>query len=275
MTSDCLIDGSSTLPLSPLDRGFAYGDGVFRTLQVRDGHPLGWLRHYRKLSEDCERLGIACPASELLLADIRQLCGGASAGIKLVITRGEGLRGYALPVPAKPTRVALRFELPEYPQQYGEQGVRLHLCTLRLAEQPLLAGIKHLNRLENVLARMEWNDADIAEGLLLDAHERVIECTASNLFLRNGNTLLTPALERCGVAGVTRQRILELAPRLGYAVEVADIHLPQLLQADEAVICNSLYGAWQVRELCDRSWPRGELAGRLRACLDEEDAPAA
>lgn len=261
--------------LTPLDRGFAYGDGVFRTLLVREGQPLDWQRHYRKLSYDCGRLGIPCPDSELLLSDIRRLCDHGSAGIKLVVTRGEGRRGYAVPAPVKPMRVALRFELPDYPPQFAAEGVRLHLCALRLAEQPLLAGIKHLNRLENVLARMEWNDPGIAEGLLLDAHGRVIECTASNLFIRCGRTLLTPALELCGVAGVTRERIIELAPSLGYAVEIADFWLPQLLQADEAIICNSLYGAWQVRELNGTVWPRGDLAAQLQASLSVDDAPAA
>lgn len=275
MHQDCLIDGSGELPLSPLDRGLAYGDGVFRTLRVSTGHPHCWPRHYRKLAEDCGRLDIACPSSELLLDDIRRLCGDDTAGIKLIVTRGEGRRGYAPPQLVRPTRLVQRFALPEYPPENADEGVRLHLCKLRLAEQPQLAGIKHLNRLENVLARMEWSDARIAEGLLLDTQGRVIECISSNLFLRCGSALLTPALERCGVAGVTRERIMELAPRLGYTLQVADITLPQLLESDEVIICNSLYGAWQVRELQHARWPRGELAGQLRIRLEEDDAPAA
>lgn len=275
MRTNCLINGSSESQISPWDRGLAYGDGVFRTLVVSRGRPKCWQSQYRKLADDCSALAIACPDSEVLLAEIRHLCSDdETVCVKIVVTRGAGLRGYAVTAQADPNRILLKSPMPDFPAQNNAAGVRLHLCELRLSLQPRLAGVKHLNRLENVLARMEWNAPQIADGLLLDAEGRVIECTMSNIFMRCGNTLRTPDLSRCGVAGVTRQRILDTAQQLGYRAEIADIPLPELLQADEVIICNSLFGAWQVRTLQETAWPAGSLASQLCKYLNEEDAAA-
>lgn len=263
-----LINGRNDSGLSPLDRGFAYGDGVFRTLRVSQGAPHAWALHYNKLVEDCNRLGIVCPTAEQLLGDIERLCGNEKAVVvKMIITRGESVRGYAPPVVAQPTRIVIKSAMPDYPQDNFDQGITLHLCSLRLAHQPKLAGIKHLNRLENVLARSEWTDSQIADGLLLDQHENAIECTMSNVFVRFGTSLATPALDKCGVAGITRQRILDAAIDLGYVPIVRSISLPELLEADEVIICNSLYGAWQVRRLGSQLWQRQGLAMNLQNIL--------
>lgn len=273
MQSDCLINGSMEIHLDPMDRGFSYGDGVFRTLVVRDGVPQCWEQHYSKLKNDCHALRIECPDNALLLDDIRRLCADdAAVCVKIVITRGDSVRGYALPAVIKPNRVVLKSALPDYPAQYYDEGVHLHLCQLQLALQPRLAGIKHLNRLENVLARMEWTDERLADGLLLDAEGYVIECTMSNIFMRSEQVLVTPNLSRCGVAGVTRDRLIELGPRLGYAIEIAHFRLEDLLKADEVILCNSLFGAWQVRSLCETSWPAGILASQLCEYLNEKHA---
>lgn len=269
-----LINGGSDSQLTPLDRGFAYGDGVFRTFVVERGRPRLWGRHYRKLHDDCHALGIVCPPQKLLISDIERLCGNDDGAIvvKVVITRGESDRGYAVPEQPHPSRVLLKAKLPQYPERNFTAGVKLHLCQLRLAEQPRLAGIKHLNRLENVLARMEWSDTQIADGLLLDHAGHVVECTMSNIFMRTGDLLSTPRLDTCGVAGITRQRILDHAPYLGYRVETATFGLDDLLRADEVIICNSLIGAWQVHSLCDARWAPGALAQQVRNFLQEEDA---
>jgi 4-amino-4-deoxychorismate lyase len=264
-----LIDGNSGETLSPYDRGFSYGDGVFRTLPVRQGQAEQWARHYHKLSSDCQALGIACPSEDQLLSDLAVLFADHDDGVaKLVITRGESKRGYAFPSDMKPRRIVLRASRTEYPDAHRSEGVNLHLCSLRLAAQPRLAGIKHLNRLENVLARTEWSSPEIAEGLLLDQDGYVIEGTMSNLFLRNGSLLRTPDLKRCGVAGVTRERILDLAPELGLQGEVSDITLEELKNADEVVICNSLIGVWQVRSLGEHRWQGNGLAQQLQQWLD-------
>ncbi|MCX7627602.1 MAG: aminodeoxychorismate lyase [Methylophilaceae bacterium] len=271
-----LINGRHESLITPFDRGLAYGDGVFRTLPVYAGQPHCWLRHYRHLEEDCNALGIVCPSAALLREDITKLVDEKEdAVVKIIITRGESERGYAVPPLAQPTRIVSKAALPRYPEKFFKEGVALHLCEIRLARQPRLAGIKHLNRLENVLARMEWVDPQIADGLLLDEDGMVIECCMSNLFVRYGNLLLTPDLSFCGVAGVTRERILELAGRMDFDTRICHLRLPDLLKAEELLICNSLYGAWQVRRLVDRVWPRSTLAARLRSLLREDDAPVA
>lgn len=258
-----LINGQSNNLLTPLDRGFAYGDGVFRTLKVTAGKPLNWLQHYNKLSDDCGVLRIACPSAELLLDEASQLFSGGDGVLKIVITRGEGERGYAIPSSMQPNRVLVRSNLPVYPQVNFEEGVKLHLCELRLSHQPKLAGVKHINRLENVLARSEWNDSTIADGVLLDEAGNVIECTMSNIFARFGKTLITSDLSQCGVAGLTRQRIIDIAPQLDLNVIVDQISLEKLMQADELLICNSLYGVWQVRSVAEQCWPRLGLSTQL------------
>ncbi len=263
-----LINGRSEATLSPIDRGFTYGDGVFRTLRVHQGIPDRWALHYSKLVEDCNVLGIVCPGAELLLTDIECLFMAREEAVaKIIITRGEGARGYAMPSLAQPTRVVIKTPFPDYPQANFNAGVQLHLCRLRLPYQPVLAGIKHLNRLENVMARMEWTDSTIADGLLLDEYEHAIECTMSNVFARFDKTLATPKLDKCGVAGVTRQRILEAASTLGYRPEVRSMPLAELMQADELITCNSLYGAWQVRAFNGRQWQQQNLAVQLRNIL--------
>ena len=265
-----LVNGKPDGCLTPLDRGLAYGDGVFRTMQVLQGRAVAWQRHYRKLSDDCNALGIVCPAEDILLSDIAHLCSdNTDCVIKIVVTRGESTRGYALPPLAQPTRIVSRSVYPFYPPQNAAQGVSLHLCRLRLSSQPLLAGIKHLNRLENVLARMEWNDPDFADGLLLDQSDNVIECTMSNLFMQHGKRLITPDLSQCGVAGVMRERIMEVATTIGYEVSATNFKLDALLAADEVIICNSLIGIWQVRQLGERRWPVGSTAEKLRPLLME------
>jgi 4-amino-4-deoxychorismate lyase len=169
-------------------------------------------------------------------------------------------------------RVVLKSDMPDYPESRFSEGVTLTVCETRLAAQPKLAGIKHLNRLENVLARMEWHNPDIADGIMLDVHANVIECTAANIFARFDDTLLTPDLRQCGVAGITRQRIIELAPTLSLKPSVDTFNMQKLYQADEVVICSSLYGAWQVKavqvtDTQQQSIKTGALSANIRAAL--------
>ena len=199
-----------------------------------------------------------------------------AAVAKIIITRGEGNRGYAPPAITAPMRVVLKSAMPIYPEERFEQGVTLTVCETRLAAQPKLAGIKHLNRLENVLARMEWagidTSADIADGIMLDAQGNVIECTAANIFARFSNTLITPSLQQCGIAGITRQRIIDLATTLKLKIAVETFDLDKLLIADEVIICSSLYGSWQVRNIQEKSiktagLSQEGLAANIRAAL--------
>jgi len=267
-THSYLINGSFDNLLSPFDRGFAYGDGVFRTFVMRDGMPDNWPLHYQKLVADCAVINIVCPSAELLMSDLQKLFfPDETAVVKIIVTRGEGEHGYTPPPITMPLRVVIKSALPRYPEENFNQGVRLQICNARLASQPKLAGVKHLNRLENVLARMEWNDPTFAEGLMLDTNDDVIECTSANIFARFGDTLMTPQLHQCGVAGVTRQRIIDVAYTLSLKIAVETFKLEKLLSADEVIICNSLYGAWQVKEIRQKTWLSESLAADIRAAL--------
>lgn len=266
------VNGQPTDKVAANDRGLAYGDGVFRTLRVRAGQPVCWRLHLDKLREDCARLAITCPEEALLREDLAEAARGLPDGVaKIIITRGAGLRGYAPSSPVEPTRVVMLSPLPDYPAHYASEGVKLHLCDLRLAEQPRLAGIKHLNRLENVLARAEWRDADVPEGVLRDAHDHLVSGTMSNLFLLRKGKLYTSGLNRCGVAGVTRARILALAAELPVSLEIRDIPFAWLEESDEILFCNSVIGVWQGRELAGRRWGRGALTPKIRQLLAEHD----
>jgi 4-amino-4-deoxychorismate lyase len=263
-----IINGNLNSAISPLDRGLAYGDGVFRTLKVVNGLPEHWPLHYQKLVADCGAIGIVCPSAELLMSDLQQLfLPDETSVIKIIITRGDGERGYAPPAITAPMRLLIKSAMPEYPQSNFIEGVNLHICETRLAHQPKLAGIKHLNRLENVLARMEWKDPILAEGIMLDMDENVIECTSANIFARFGDVLITPNLNQCGIAGITRQRILELAHTQSLKTKIEIFNLEKLLSADEMIICNSLYGAWQARQLLNKTWVKQDLAANLRKAL--------
>jgi 4-amino-4-deoxychorismate lyase len=263
-----LINGGAEDVISPLDRGLNYGDGVFRTFKVVDCLPVNWPIQYQKLVSDCGAIGIVCPSAELLMADIQILFDlDETAVAKMIITRGVGERGYAPPAVTAPTRIVLKSPLPVYPASHFNEGVALYVCKTPVAHQPMLAGVKHLNRLENVLARAECRDPSFVDGVMLDVDGNVIECTSSNILVRKGNRLLTPSLVKAGVAGVTRQRILDIAHYLQLTSETTELQLDDVLAADEVVICNSLYGVWQVRSIATHTWPIGQLASQLRELL--------
>jgi 4-amino-4-deoxychorismate lyase len=264
-----LVNGSFSATISPLDRGFAYGDGVFRTIKVINGLPEHWPMHYQTLFADCSAIGIVCPSADTFISDFKKIFDADefSAVVKIIVTRGEGERGYNPPAITTPMRVMIKSSMPDYPEVNFSEGVVLHLCDTRIAHQPKLAGIKHLNRLDNVLARMEWHDPKVAEGVMLDMDGNVIECTAANIVARYGDTLITPKLDQCGVAGITRKQILAHAKRLELNTAIERMNLKDLHSADEVIICNSLFGAWQVRELAGQQWAKQLLAEKLRKAL--------
>lgn len=268
-----LVNGIEGQVLPAADRGLAYGDGVFRTFRIVGRRPLHWELHYRRLVSDCEALRLPAPPADVLERELSRLMGtGSSAVGKIIVTRGSGERGYDPAGCEAPTRLVGVGPLPSWPASHRSAGVRLRVCGLRVAAQPRLAGIKHLNRLENVLARAEWTSPDIAEGLMLDQQERVVEGTMSNLFLVSDGELVTPDLSRSGVAGVQRGRIVEAAPRLGYPVRIAEVRIADVLACDEAFLVNSVIGLWPVRELEGRAWKAGPVTRRIAAELFHEMA---
>lgn len=264
-----LVNGETRGEVSALDRGLAYGDGVFRTLRARAGMAQLWTEHVGKLRHDCARLGIECPAEATLRAEVaRVLALEPDCVVKITVTRGVGGRGYAPLQDAAPTRIVASFPLPPARPDFAAEGVRVRWCETRLALQPRLAGVKHLNRLENVLARAEWDDPDIAEGLMCDESGQVVEGTMTNLFVLEDRSLLTPPLDRCGVAGVQRERLLELAQRRGIACAIEPISRERLLAARQVYLVNSLVGLWWVARLDARSWTRSDVTPELVSVLE-------
>ncbi|BBI99589.1 aminodeoxychorismate lyase [Ferrigenium kumadai] len=268
-----LVNGIPGNTISIRDRGLLYGDGVFRTLRASQGKVQHWPLHYQKLQHDCHALGIACPSFDLLSAELGELLVRHPDGVvKLIVTRGLGMRGYVPPAGGEPTRIWDVSPLPQYPSDNVTRGIKARVCDLRLSAQPRLAGIKHLNRLENVLAAAEWDDAEIAEGLLLDADGHVIEGTRSNLFLVVHGGLVTPDLSRCGVAGGQRERVMAWAVQHNVSLQVRDVSLDEVLQADELFLVNSIIGLWPVRELQQRCWDAFPLAARIAQYLESGEA---
>lgn len=267
-----LVNGKPGNLISIRDRGLLYGDGVFRTLLATQGKAQHWLLHYNKLLHDCTSLDIACPAVGLLTAELNNLLARHSEGaVKLIVTRGEGTRGYAPLGCAGTTHLWDISSLPDYPADWAASGIKTQFCHLRLSHQPRLAGIKHLNRLENVLAAAELDAAKIPEKLIMDASANIIGGTRSNIFLVSKGKLVTPDLSRCGVAGVQRDRVMAWAVQHNMPLQVHDVGLDELMDADEVFVVNSVIGLWPVRELEQRHWPTFPVATRIRRYLTERD----
>lgn len=249
---EVLINGSATTTLDARDRGLHYGDGLFETIAVRDGSPARWDAHMQRLVLGCQRLAIPAVDASLLAGEAMRLCAGVERGVlKIIITRGSGGRGYRAPAmdAARPTRIVALHSWPDYPDILWTEGVSARICATRLGHNPLLAGIKHLNRLEQVLARSEWDDPGVTEGLMLDQDGNVIEGTMTNLFIVRDGRLRTPDVSQCGVAGVMRGWILDTVRGLGIACEIGTVTLEDVASAEEVFLCNSLIGVWPVREI--------------------------
>lgn len=243
-----LIDGKETSCVAADDRGVQYGDGLFETIAVADGSPRLWRLHLARLQEGGRRLGIPVPPADTLHAEIRRLSPPQGRAVaKIIVTRGSGGRGYGAATAVAPRRIVTSHPWPDHPEEWATAGVEVRLCATRLGINPALAGIKHLNRLEQVLARSEWNDPEIVEGLMLDTDDQLVEGTMSNLFVVRDGRLLTPALDRCGVAGVMRAHLLGLAEQIGMDCEVTRLRVADLQRCEEAFLCNSLIGIWPIR----------------------------
>ena len=265
-----LVNGAPADAVPVADRGFQYGDGVFTTLPVSGGIPALWSRHLARLERDARRLAIPPPDPLTLKAEIRRLLAGRADGIlKIQWTRGSGGRGYRPPDDPAPLRVLALHPPPDYPPEWRTAGVGVRICRTRLGRNPALAGLKHMNRLEQVLARSEWNDPAIPEGLMLDSDGCLIEGTMSNLFLVKSGRLLTPRLDQCGVAGVIRGVILDGAEALELDCDARTLELADLWTADEAFLTNSVIGIWPIRQCEGREFGVGSLTRQVETWLQE------
>jgi 4-amino-4-deoxychorismate lyase len=266
-----LINGESKAHIEISDRGFQYGDGLFETIEVRDGQAVFFERHLERLKSGCHRLYIPFPDAQLLSFEVKELCRqwpSARAVLKIIVTRGTGGRGYRQPDVIQPTRVLSLHSYPDYPGIYSEQGIVARVCATRVGLNPALAGIKHLNRLEQVMARAEWNDPAIQEGLMLDINDHVIEGTMTNLFYVKNNSLYTAVLTQSGVAGIMRGIIMMLSADHGLSVIEHAFTKDELLSADEAFVCNSIIGIWPIKQMNTTQFPIGPITKSIQIWLD-------
>lgn len=258
-----LVNGQAST-VNPADRGLAYGDGLFETMAAQDGR-IRWLEmHMHRLQEGCARLGITPIDLDAVREEILRHCPTSGRWVmKLIITRGTGSRGYRIPQPQNPTRVLGITEWPGYPSDHYTGGVRLASLTLRLGRNPALAGIKHLCRLEQVLAQMELSALEAEEGVLMDEQGMVVSGIACNLFAVHRGKLLTPSLAHCGVKGVMRRAVLEAAQSLNVSFETGEFRLEDFAVAEELFVTNAVFGIWPVRQLDGREYRTGSLTCRF------------
>jgi len=276
-----LVDGEVKDQISTLDRGLAFGDGVFETLRVQHGQVRFWQAHWKRLEQGCHSLGIPLNIN-IFQKEAKMLlesCEDKNAILKLILSRGCGGRGYTPPKQPNPTRIA---QLHPWPGDYASpalEGIIAWRCQHPLSRNRRLAGIKHLNRLDQVLASAEL-PSDVREGLMFDDAGQLIEGTRSNVFLVQSGELMTPSLEAAGVAGVMRAELLKLAAGLGIPTHARALDETALLTADEVLVCNSVLGIWPVTSLLAgstgaartelRRWPIGPLTRQLQQALNWE-----
>ncbi|HEX5421416.1 MAG TPA: aminodeoxychorismate lyase [Gammaproteobacteria bacterium] len=251
--------------LDPQDRGLAYGDGLFETMASRDGAIRFIDYHLERLAHGCRRLAMPIPDLGPLRNELIARCPpSGQAVVKLVVTRGVGERGYRAPEPAKLNRIVSVAPWSGYPAEHYTRGVNVELCALRLAENPQLAGLKHLCRLEQVLAQMELGGRSADEGLLRDRSGFVVGGISSNVFCVRGRRLVTPPLLRCGVHGVMRRIVLEHAAAAELEPAEEELTTAQLLESDEVFMTNAVAGIRPVRVLAGR---RFAIGPRTRALM--------
>ncbi len=268
MTS-CLLNGETATGVPTADRGLQYGDGLFETVRVVGGRLEAWAAHCERLADGCRRLAIPEPDPELLKTEARRLFADGGDGIlKIWYSRGEGGRGYAPPAAPEPHRLLCRHPVREQPSE----PARLRLCSTTLARQPLLAGLKHLNRLEQILARREWDDPAIDEGVLCDTEGVLIEAVQANLFWVHGDdgVLETPDLSVCGVAGIMRREVLAAADEVGIPHRLVH-RTPRVLEgAREVFMTNSVIHVRPVGAVDDWRWSApGSVTIRLQQRVAE------
>ncbi|PJG58852.1 aminodeoxychorismate lyase [Aeromonas cavernicola] len=263
-----LINGMTLDTISAHDRGLAYGDGHFTTMAVKEGRVLQWAAHLARLQQGCQRLGMVEPDWHQLTQELEQLVvGEAQCVAKVILTRGEGGRGYDGSGCQQTTRI---LSLAPFPTQYASwrhTGINMMVCRQRIGDAPMLAGLKTLNRLEQVLLKNELVCAGAVEGVVLSSRGVLVEAVSANLFWRRGKTVFTPDLNRCGIDGIMRRQIMAMLKQMGIELRVVEAPLESLWQAEEVWLTNTLMGVVPINSIDDMHYPAPELSRRLQERL--------
>ena len=241
--------------LSPHDRGLAYGDGLFETMLAVAGEIPWWSAHWQRLSHGARQLAITLPEQQVIRQAAEQLAENQRCVLKIILTRGESGRGY-LPGDGPETCIVSAYPAPAE----SSQPLSLFWCQTRIAEQPSLAGIKHLNRLENVLARRECALAGHPEGLMCDSQGRIICATSANVFVFLDGKWITPDVSACGISGITRAWLLDNVDE----VMIANLDLEKIQSADAVFLCNSVRGIMPVAQIGSKHFERSKTQDDLQ-----------
>ena len=269
-----LVNGviAEYIPVS--DRGLNYGDGVWETIAVRQYQPKMLTEHLVRLQYGIDALQIKGYSASNLSNDIAKVLQESVEAdfiLKIIVTRGSGGRGYATLGCDRPRYILTTHAMPSYPESYEKEGIALALCKTRLSINPQFAGFKHLNRLEQVVAREELTEG-FAEGVVRDTEGAIVEGTMSNLFIvRDDHSILTPELNQCGIRGIARERVLEQLKQLSIKVAIAKVSLADLDYANALFFTNSVVRLWPVQQFNKRTYQIPsivrELQEALRKCL--------
>jgi 4-amino-4-deoxychorismate lyase len=264
-----LVDGRPATELTVLDRGLHYGDGLFETIACRNAQACFLEQHLHRLAEGCAHLGIRYEGFPELAARIRALAATQPRSIiKLILTRGSATaRGYGARGDERAHTVLLQYRWPPEDAEPWERGVVVRTAVGRLGENPLLAGLKHLNRLEQVLIRAEWTDPLIQEALVFSSSGWLISGTMSNVFLVRDGRIMTPAITHAGIRGVMRRVVIGVAQRGGLQVTQTALDAAALHAAEEIFLTNARIGIWPVRALDGRALAVGPLTRQLQQWL--------
>ncbi|RUO25643.1 aminodeoxychorismate lyase [Aliidiomarina minuta] len=249
--TELLLNGQPGTDISCLDRGLQYGDGFFTTIRVSQGKPELWSQHLARITECSQRLGLETAEPEVLLNEISQVAQRhAECAVRITFTRGVGGFGYTPPELPAGNRIVRATKIPAHYADWRKQGIRLQIAEQQLGQQPMLAGLKTLNRLEQVLLKKEQQQRAADDLLVLDSKQKVCETTVANIFWQQGGQWFTPSLRLSGVAGVVRAELLQ-----NNEVTIGDYPLQSLYQAERAFICNALLGLVPVTHLADYELP--------------------
>ena len=264
MKKNFLINGNSSEIINPFDRGLSYGDGIFRTFLVKNGCPINWGMHYKKLKVDAEIFKINVPTQRKLLLDIKKLFNTDKAYIcKIIITRGTSNQGYQYKQNIKSTRIVLKINYKKINKVFYLNGVRLQVCNTRVSHNEIYAGAKHLNRMDNILAKAELSNS-VFDGVMLDKDDLINECVSSNIFARYGKSIISPIQNNAGVSGVCQQIVIKNTSPLGFKFKYQNINLEKLKKADEVIITNSVFGALYVNQIEEKKWKEGLFAPLIK-----------
>jgi 4-amino-4-deoxychorismate lyase len=264
---ECLVNGEIQNFVSASDRGLNYGDGVFETIAVSQSRPRLWQEHMDRLAKSCERLGMNAPPQAVLLRELQTVCAGLPRClVKIVLSRAHSGRGYSPLIGADPERVVSSHFWPADSSNAAVTGVEAHICEIKLSIQPALGGMKHLNRLEQVLASRELESVAEQEGILFDAEEHLISSISANIFLVYREQLLTPRLDRSGVRGVMRSRLLKAFKA---RCELRRISREMLDEASEVFLCSAVRGIIPVKSINAFEYPIGPVTREFQSWLAE------